>query len=224
MGNINLDIRDRPQSYTGPSLFHQHWSPRGHTFGTCMTRPDSSIMYVNIPKCASSWTKPNLLDLKWEFFNYHKDNIKHKQAMVVLRNPLERWLSGICEYFALYHPDLDLSEARKPFYELVLDVVTFDDHTEKQVYFIEGLDPNKCVYFVCDDSYRLYFQQFLINQGYPNRYAGYNYQHVTNESEVRLRFKKYFTPLLENKKYIDHIMNHYKLDYELINSVQFWRG
>ena len=117
--DINLPAKkDMIVQPTG-SVFHQHWTPRGHTFGTCMSRSDLSWMYVNIPKCASSWTKPNLLDHQFEFYNYHQDHLYHKHALVVLRDPLERWLSGVCEFFALYHPDMDLNNARRPFYELV---------------------------------------------------------------------------------------------------------
>ena len=29
---------------------------------------------------------------------------------------------------------------------------------------------------------------------------------------------------MKNEKYVDHIKSHYKLDYDLINSVRFWRG
>ena len=30
---------------------------KGHTFGACMTTLDENLMYVQIPKNASSWTK-----------------------------------------------------------------------------------------------------------------------------------------------------------------------
>lgn len=206
------------------SLFHQHWTPRGHTFGTCMSRPEINWMYINIPKNASSWTKPNLLDHGFEFYNYHQDNLYHKHAVIVLRDPLERWLSGVCEFFALYHPNLDLNDARRPFYELVLDLVTLDDHTEKQIYFIADLNPHKSTFMYCDENYRLYFSQWLRNQGIDNRYDNYEYQHTTESSDIRKLFKSYFKQFLNNEKYIQHIKNHYRLDYELINSVKFWKG
>ena len=209
-------------------LFHQHWQPRGHTFGTCMSSPTSDLMYVNIPKNASSWTKPNLLDLGWEFYNYHYDHMYQKHSMVILRDPVERWLSGICEYFTLYHRDVDTTEFNSAYYELVIDQVTFDDHTEKQVYFIDGLNSNKTTFFWCDADYRGHFGQFLTNQGIANNYRKYNYQHTTEDREdgdtSRSNFKKLFKPLLDNPKYLDKIKQHYKLDYELINKVNFWRG
>ena len=208
--------------------FYEHWHPKGHLFGTCMSSRDSDLMYVNIPKNASSWTKPNLLDQKWEFYNYHFDHLYHKHALVVLRDPVERWLSGICEYFTLYHRNIDVAQINQAFIDLLMDTITFDDHTEKQVYFIEGLEPRKCTFFWCDKDYRLYFSQFLKNQGIPNPYANFEYQHTTENRQdgdnKRSEFKKIFAPLLDNPKYLERVKQHYEKDYKLINRVQFFRG
>jgi hypothetical protein len=208
--------------------FYEHWNPKGHMFGTCMTSRDRDLMYVNIPKNASSWTKPNLIDQKWEFYNYHFDHLYHKHALIVLRDPVERWLSGICEYFTLYHRNMDTTQINQAFIDLLMDTITFDDHTEKQVYFIEGLDPRKCTFFWCDKDYRLYFSQFLKNQGIPNPYAYFEYQHTTENRQdgdtKRSDFKKIFAPLLNKSKYLERVKQHYEKDYKLINRVQFFRG
>lgn len=203
-------------------LFHQHWEPKGHTFGTCMSHPKSNLMYVNIPKCASSWTKPNLQDLGWEFYNYHLDNLYHKHALVVLRDPVERWLSGVCEYFTLYHENIETTEFNSAFYDLLMDQITLDDHTEKQVYFVEELNPNRCTFMMCDADYRRNFTFWLRNQGFDVDYSRYNYQHTTEASSVRKKFKEIFTPLLDNPKYLEKVKQHFHLDYKLIWSVRFY--
>jgi hypothetical protein len=204
-------------------LFHQHWEPKGHTFGTCMSTPDSNLMYVNIPKCASSWTKPNLQDLGWEFYNYHLDNMYHKHAMIVLRDPVERWLSGLCEYFTLYHENIDTTEFNSAFYDLLMDQITLDDHTEKQVYFVDGLDPSHCTFIMCDEDYRRNFTFWLHNQGFDQAdYSRYNYQHTTQGSPIRKKFKELFLPLLDNPKYLEKVKHHFHLDYRLIWSVRFY--
>jgi hypothetical protein len=204
------------------SALRQQWDLKGHEFGTCMSQPDNDLMYVNIPKNASSWTKPNLDSLGWEFYNYHTDDIKHKHSIVVLRDPVDRWLSGICEYFALYHEDADLDSVGKIFWDLVVDRVVFDDHTEKQVYFIQELDLDNATFFICDQTYRIFFQEFLRNRGIRNAFSTYEYKHTTAESSIRKKFKSYFQPLLENKKYHEHIKRYYAFDYDLISSVKFY--
>ena len=195
---------------------------KGHTFGACMTTLEQDLMYVNIPKNASSWTKPNLKDLGWVDFNYHYDRFYRKHAMIVLRDPINRWLSGICEYFALYHPTIDTSQFNSAFYDLLIDQVTVDDHTEKQFYFIEGLNYDRVTFFMCDENYRLDFSNFLKEHGYENKYQRYDYQHTTKECPIRSKFKKIFESLLLEPKYLDKIKEHYKRDYELLESVKFY--
>ena len=150
--------------------FINYHQARGHIFGECMSHNDSEYMYVYIPKNATSWTKPNLLDFGWEFYNYHTDNL-NKTALVVLRDPVERWLSGIAEYLYLYHRDFITSDLNKAVRELVFDKIAFDDHTERQLYFIEGLDPAKCIFFKFGSEYRSQFSEFLNTINMPNKYT-----------------------------------------------------
>jgi GNAT superfamily N-acetyltransferase len=202
--------------------FQQQWNLKGHVFGTCMSKPNSDLMYINVPKNASSWTKPNLEELGWEFYNYHKDDIKDRHSIIVLRDPIDRWLSGICEYFTLYHPDANLDNVGKEFWDVVIDRVVFDDHTEKQVYFVEDLDFTNATFFMCDATYRIFLEQFLRARGIGNTYSRYAYRHTTEESDIRKKFKKYFKPLIENSKYCEHIKKYYAFDYDLISSVKFY--
>ena len=177
-------------------------------------------MYVYIPKNASSWTKPNLLDWGWEFFNYRTDGL-NKHALVVLRDPVDRWLSGIAEYLTLYHPTMQVPF--KETEELIFDRITFDDHTECQVKFIQGLDTDNCTFMWCDEFYRNNFSRFVTEYMGSNKYYNYNYQHVSEDSASRKRFKAIFKRILDNEpKYLTRIKHHFADDYKLIEQVQFY--
>jgi hypothetical protein len=202
--------------------FINYHKAKGHVFGECMSHPKSDLMYVNIPKNASSWTKPNLLDWSWENYNYHTDNLYHKTAMVVLRDPVERWASGIAEYLYLYHRDWANTAFTAEMLDLIFDKIVFDDHTESQVYFIEGLDLSRCVFFWFDENYRANFSNFLLENGMPNRYFNYEKQHVSNNEPVRRNFKEIFNRELQNSKYLNQVKEYFKQDYELINQVKFY--
>jgi hypothetical protein len=205
--------------------FLEYYKNKGHVFGECMSHPDHDLMYINIPKNASSWTKPNLLDWNWENYNYHTDNLYHKHAIVVLRDPVERWLSGIAEYMYLYHKELDCSLFTKCFFDLVFDRIAFDDHTEQQVLFLTKLDLDNCTFFRCDSQYRILFSNFLSSRGMPNKYFNYNYQHVTDHSPERKQFKEIFTQALKNNsKYITQLDRYFINDYKLIESIKFYAG
>jgi hypothetical protein len=196
------------------------WQHKGHVYGECMSKANMDLMYVHIPKNASSWTKPNLNDWGWEFFNYHTDKM-NKHALVVLRDPIERWLSGIAEYLTLYHPTMQV-----PFYEteqLIFDRITFDDHTERQVKFIQGIDTDNCTFLWCDQNYRNNFSQFVTDYLGSNKYYNYAYQHVSEDSPSRKRFKHIFQTILNNNpKYLNRLQQHFADDYALIEQVNFY--
>ena len=201
--------------------FLDQWAHKGHRYGECMSHPRSELMYVNIPKNASSWTKPNLQDWNWEFYNYHYDTpVKHKTPIVVLRDPVERWISGIAEYFALYFPNFSFPSRET--YQLVLDKITFDDHTEKQVNFIHGLDTDKCIFLWCDENYRTNFSNLVREHLGDNKYDRYEYQHVSSNDTDRKYFKETFSRLLTNPKYLEQVKQHFAQDYSLIESVKFY--
>lgn len=202
-------------------MFRDYYRARGHLFGECMSNAQSDYMYIYIPKNASSWTKPNLQDLNWEFYNYHTDNLD-KIALVVLRDPVERWISGIAEYFYLYHKDINIEEFTPAFIDLVFDRVAFDDHTERQSLFIEGLDHSRCIFFRCDDQYRIKFSEFLTQIGYKNQYYTYDYQHSSRLSRERTIFKDIFSKYLQNINYRNKIEDYFREDLNLINSVKFY--
>jgi hypothetical protein len=185
-----------------------------------MSKPDIDLMYVYIPKNASSWTKPNLLDHGWEFYNYHTDNLD-KPALVVLRDPVDRWLSGIAEYMALYQSNFRLLFQETE--DLVFDRIVFDDHTERQVKFLHGLDTERCTFMMCDENYRNNFSEFIAEHYGVNKYARYEYQHVSEEDETRRRFKTLFRRILEREpKYVRRLTDYYEDDYRLIEQVQFY--
>jgi hypothetical protein len=204
------------------SNFINHWSHKGHELGSCFVSGDNNLIYVNIPKCASSWTKSNLESVGWQLTNYHLKKMHQTHALVVLRDPIERWLSGICEYFTLYHKDVDINQFNNAFYELLLDRITFDDHTEKQRYFIEGLDTDNCTFFKCDSTYRTNFSHYLSKLGINNHFDTYNYTNVGDQKPIRAKFKNAFNHILTNPDYVNRLKTYFREDYYLIDQVPFY--
>lgn len=189
-----------------------------------MSSPINDFMYINIPKNASTWTRSCLASSNWEIYNYHTDRLLHKHSLVVLRDPIDRWVSGIAEYMYLYHRETDTAHLSKSFFDLILDRVAFDDHTEKQVLFIEQLNINNTTFFWCDSTYRNKFSSFLNSTGLSNNYNAIDYQHVTDHDPVRKRFKEIFKKTLnENSKYQMQLKNYFSDDYEFIKSVKFYQ-
>lgn len=192
------------------------WAHKGHIYGECLSKSDKDLMYINIPKNASTWTKAVLLDSGWEYYNFHTDKFI-KPALVVLRDPVDRWVSGIAEYFALYFPQFKLQD--KETVELIFDRIVFDDHTEKQVKFMHGLDTEQCTFMLCNESYKHNFSNFI---GSKFMLA---HQHVSEHSPIRKHFKEVFQQLmLDEPKYTKRIQDYYAEDYKLIGQIQFYES
>lgn len=203
--------------------FIEYYKTKNHIFGECMSHKDSNFMYVYIPKNASSWTKPKLLDWNWEFYNYHTDNLLHKHSLIVLRDPIERWLSGIAEYFFLKHKDLNLNDLNKASLDLIFDRIAFDDHTESQVLFLQNLNLNNCTFFWCDEKYKINFSEFLNQNGMTNSYYKYEKQHVTSNNKERKKVKEYFDNIVYNHlPFKEKLELYFQKDYKLIESVKYF--
>lgn len=194
--------------------FLEYYKNKGHVFGECMSQPNTDLMYINIPKNASTWTKLILTDYAWEFYNYHTDQLT-KHAIVILRDPIDRWLSGIAEYMYLYHPNSDPALWQ----ELIFERIAFDDHTESQVLFLQNIDVKNCTFFMCDINLKKNLLNFLNKHNSTVQTD----QHVTADSAERLRFKNFFKQALElNSKYKQQVKQYFEKDYTLINSVEFY--
>lgn len=205
--------------------FLEYYKDKNHIFGECMSLSNIQYMYVNIPKNASSWTRNNLLRYNWEFYNYHTDDLYHKHAIIVLRDPIERWLSGIAEYMYLYHRNIDPAHFSKSFFNLVFDRIAFDDHTEKQVLFFNELNLNNCTFFYCDVKYKEYIRNFISKKIGNTYFFSTLHEHVTNESLERKKFRQIFSKALhENSKYLINLKKYFNDDYKLINSITFYAG
>lgn len=206
-----------------------YWTDKGHTFGQCYVDRTLDLMYVNIPKNASTFTKVN--HFGWTVDNYYKCE-PTSTVLVVLRDPIDRWLSGISEYFYRYQQDIsnitDLLESDEPSLKLYLDLIfnqiTFDDHTEKQIRFINDIDFNKCVFFKCDLNFpRLYSEFYRTNFNLDNQFNLSPWYNVTKDYPKKQKIKELFRIILKrNRRYKDQLMYHFRQDYELIKEVKFY--
>jgi len=201
----------------------KYWERKGHIFGQCYSNVDNNLVYINIPKNASNWVKENILRLNWSATNYHSHDFSQSTIfLVVLRDPVERWISGIAEYFVRYHPTI--KNFPQELLEIIFDIVSLDDHTEKQSYFLHQIRKDCTYFFNCKDISRT-FPSFLSNQGIENNFQDTAPVYVTDEYAAQYFYKNYFTELLNsNSRYLNKIKTHFKDDYDLISQVRFYNN
>jgi hypothetical protein len=158
--------------------FTKLWSNKGHSFGEGLVSPDQQFFSLKIPKNASSFLVKNLVELDWEHANI--EDWPESNLLVVLRDPIDRWISGMVEYLFLYH-EPTISQLSAPFnYEflpllgerlglsLLFERMSFDDHTERQCSFLQNVSLSKITWFRFDEGLKTNLSNFLTLQGYKN--------------------------------------------------------
>lgn len=188
-------------------------------FGMCMRHEKSTHAFIPVPRCGSTYLLKHLAEnLGWMPYNYNF--FTDGKFFSVLRDPYERWLSGL---WAIADPeahDLD----NKPVDLLSKESLDkmFDDpslqnhHTTQQYVFFRHLDVSQITFFNFDDV------KFMDN-----------FQHFFhNELGIELDIKKDWHPSDEKtliKQIVESDSNNLnKLqkwlepDYEFVKSVKFY--
>jgi hypothetical protein len=186
------------------------WAHLGHTLGECWNDKDKSITFVHIPKNASSFVKGCLISSNC--FTHSNNLITADKYLITLRDPIERWASGIAQFMSVpinQHLKLDT----------LINTIVLDDHTELQTYFLENVDLERCDFIKVDNNLKKNIKIWMAMNGY----------HVTNIDNIpninvgnQINKFKYISILDNNSEIKLKLMNHYAKDYELINRVKFY--
>ena len=185
-----------------------------------------NLVYIPIPKNSSSYIGQLLLKNNWSIGNFLTTDLTNKQLIILLRDPVDRWISGMAEYLcsSLLKNGRTSDDVIKNWnnivQDLVFDRVIFDDHTEKQVYFIQSIPVENCVFFNSTKQPEQAVKQYLTTYNIDlnidividrNQTQGNKYK----ESLVDfLRDQLAQNPSLTNK-----LMNTYREDYTLWNVI-----
>jgi hypothetical protein len=207
------------------SHWKHYWANKGHIYGQCLTHPESNYYFVNIPKNSSSWTKELLTKwCSWQSANYYNTTeiLDKKTALVVLRDPIDRWCSGISEYINLYHKNFDVNTVNDAMLDWIFDRVAFDDHTERQIMFVEDINYENTHWFWCDQNYSTIFSDFLTSINHlDHAYVMSPPVNMTEGDPTKNTNNQFFRQIIKNPKYFDRLKEYFYVDYQLIESVKF---
>ena len=185
------------------------WAHLGHILGECWTDQDKSITFIHIPKNASSFVKGCLLNSG--NFTYSDSLVTADHYLITLRDPIERWISGISQFMGIE------SNQQFTLHKLV-ERVTVDDHTELQTYFLQDVDIERCTFLKVDQNLRTNIKLWLGEYGY-----GHNCPDVPNINQGNRLIKDRVAAMVDGNSQIKlKLVTHYEQDYELINRVKFY--
>ena len=151
--------------------------------------------------------------------------------MVLLRDPVPRWISGMSQYLfsGVVSRDINPRDIIDQWNDivstLVLDNMIFDDHTEKQTYFLNRIPLERCTFFDSTDRPQETIKRFLAEQGQeltaeldPN-IINFN----SSTGSPRIKMVEFLTGLLgRDGRFVIQIFDTYKDDYDLIGKIKYY--
>jgi hypothetical protein len=174
-----------------------------HPRGSCVVRhSDRDLVYVTIPKNASTSIK-----MAWgkSSANFLDNTFNNPQYVVVLRDPLSRWISGMAQ---------TLHTQERKYWDPVIERIVGDNHTVEQYRFLEGLEHKDILWFKTEELASL--EQF-IGQRIGIEYA-------TTGNNLKEIATKYVLDKLEDVDFKQRVIDFYKIDYMLYNNVNYYKA
>lgn len=198
----------------------------GYVPGGGMLSPDGKIFYFNIPKNASTYVTNLLKYNNWSHWNIIQQPIDVDNCLVILRDPVERWLSGFGTYAALhllgygYGSDHFVQDYNDLAERLIFDQIVFDDHTDFQLNYVQQIINCNPVYFRLNQNLKSRIDSYL---GYDlNSYADIernqsesNYD--TGQISKFMKQRVADDPALKTKLVIAHYN-----DYKFLSNINFY--
>jgi hypothetical protein len=191
----------------------------------------SRLIYVNIPKNASSWVSLQFnqgVNHDAENINYYDIvDLAQCRFIVVLRDPLDRWVAGMtqmiytepCQLFdQVNNMHIDTFD-----WELVMEKIEYDNHTQKQVDFIYNIPRNQLVWLKFDDQLKDNFINLMLSYGCDVEIKKSDKDNITPKNSAKNSvMDKIFSKLTQHSEYSQKIVDHYHEDYDLFNTVSFY--
>jgi len=198
----------------------------GHVAGQGQVSPDQKFNIIHIPKNGSTEIKASLRE--WPVSNYHDMDFA-PENLVILRDPTDRWISGVieflignCSHMGNCNSDIPIEEIEllvntRMFQNLLFNFVIFDGHTLPQSYYLQGIDLGKATFF--------YHNKQVIHQ--VLNYVGMSTKNIKNRNNSLTNPKKLvilnkLKSLLDDNPKLQHsIDKHYYADHKLFDQVKF---
>jgi hypothetical protein len=203
---------------------NQH-TARGFTPGGIFVK--DNLVYIPIPKNSSSYVGQLLLKNNWNISNFLTTDLTNKQIIILLRDPVDRWISGMAQYLCssllgrhCRTSDDIIKNWNSIVQDLVFDRIIFDDHTEKQVYFIQSVPKENCVFFDSAKQPDQAIKQYLATQDVDlniNIDCDRNKTQGNSYKEILVSFLRH--QLAQNPSLTNKLMNTYREDYILWNEI-----
>lgn len=163
-------------------------------------------------------------------YNIEDEHRLPQTYIVILRDPIERWCSGIVEYlvnsreFKKDYSPFNLKDRET--LDLIFGVAIFDRHTCPQVDYLNDLDTENCIFFKLDKGFEDKIKRFTEKELKVPAKDIIMTDKMYNMSEKNIH-KKELKEVINfeinnNPRYLDQIKSHFVDDIILYNSVNYY--
>ncbi len=189
--------------------------------------------YARIYKNAHQSLKSFFHSLGYNEHYFDPREIKSNQkVIVVLRDPLDRWISGLNQYLIQRVPNLaklfgteDSCKVNEDIIKLCIDHVVMDLHTECQVKFLYGLRYDQCVFFYLNENLEENLIKFLEETTSKKINIPLPKINLTANNNKKILIKQIIINFLEsNENEKNNLLKALELDTKLINDIQNNKG
>jgi len=104
----------------------------------------------------------------------------------------------------------------------VFKEITFDDHTELQTYFLQGVDLTRGTFIFMDENFNKNIKEWTKSKSFRTNVDIAHPINVSKDDERDTIKNKYLDLLEREPKYIDCLLDYFKPDYDLIKSVEYY--
>jgi len=215
-GHCMNQKNDNLSSTAGPT-----WTS-SHVYGECMVNHARQLMFIKIPKCASTWADSYIAKLgnnpsnTWLGANFQDTQYQTYTPLIILRDPIERWISCLPmahKISSLVKNELEINQLLSQLHKFIVD-----EHLAPQSDFISGINLANAKFFWCDNNLDRRFEQFMLDEGFSN--VGYpEHQNVGLQDNQSIQARASWKQLFSRPDYINCMHKLYHQDYKLINFV-----
>ena len=179
--------------------------------------------YLHIPVNSSTWGKNTCQNFGFVTGRENKINDDYT-IMVFLRDPIDRWLSGLTQWLVArlpQHTNLLQIRDNQAWLDTLFYLVHVDEHTQKQQWFLQGLDTSKMKFFMVNETLSQTVTDYL-NQLFGTCWPIMSPKNESTLEGGKLIPKQYFRQVLEsNPTYLNHVKQAFRSDYDFIKSLHF---
>ncbi len=187
---------------------------QGHPPNLCLINDTGTHKITLIPKNASTWLKKNLVGNGWQQCS---DESTHMSTLVLLRDPIDRWFSGVVQYLARNFPAVQYNTISSDFAKLIFDQIELDEHTQSQFVFLNNIELDNTSFVWIDHAFNNNIQTWL--KAANSQLVNVNAIYTTAEDHYRQLLRNKLVDIYQSSAHLQQrLQSYFEIEYKMIET------